>query len=132
MELFDLRFLTFDEIMQIHRRMIEAFGGTDGILSENALENCVALPMMSIFGMETSLTLWSKAATLLLCIVNRHPFVDGNKRTAWTSAKVFLLLNGFRLTTSPENGESTMIGTTQGTIDQDNLADWIESNSEPL
>ena len=49
------------------------FVGEDGILSEEALENCVALPMMAIFGTETSTSLWSKAATLLHCIANRHP-----------------------------------------------------------
>jgi death-on-curing protein len=112
--------------------MIEVYGGEDGILSENALENCVALPMMSIFGTEITSSLWSKAAMLLLCIANRHPFVDGNKRTAWTTAKVFLLLNGFRLTAPPENGESIIIGVVQGTIDRDNLADWIKNNSEPV
>ncbi len=126
-----MRYLTFDEIVQIQRRMIEVFGGEGGILSENALENCVALPMMSIFGTETSSSLWQKAATLLLCIANRHPFVDGNKRTAWTATKVFLRLNGFRLTTPPENGESTIIGVVQGAIDRDGLADWIKNNSKP-
>ncbi|MBE0525991.1 MAG: type II toxin-antitoxin system death-on-curing family toxin [Candidatus Thorarchaeota archaeon] len=127
-----MRYLTFDEIVKIHERMIEVFGGESGILSENALENCVAMPMMSIFGTETSSSLWSKAATLLLCIANRHPFVDGNKRTAWTAAKVFLRLNGFRLTTTPEDGESTVIGVVRGIIDQDDLADWIRNNSEPV
>lgn len=77
-----MRHLTFDEIIIIHSRMIEAFGGETGILSEEALENCVALPMMFIFGTETSPSLWSKAATLLHCIAIRHPFIDGNKRTA--------------------------------------------------
>jgi len=127
-----LKYLTFDEIVHIHRRMLEVFGGEDGMLSEDALENCVAQPMMSIFGIETSSSLWSKAATLLLCIARRHPFVDGNKRTAWAAAKIFLLLNGYRLTTTPEIGESTIIGVVLGTVDRENLADWIKTNSEPV
>jgi len=112
--------------------MIEVFGGEGGILSENALENCVALPMMSIFGTETNPSIWSKAATLLLCIANRHPFVDGNKRTSWAAAKVFLLLNGFQLTSSLEEGERTVIGVVKGIVDTGVLADWIETNSDPL
>ena len=127
-----MRYLTFDEIMGIHNRMIEVFGGEDGILSEEALENCVALPMMSIFGTETSPSIWSKAATLLHCIAARHPFVDGNKRTAWTAAKVFLLLNGYRLTATVENAETTLLGVIRGDIDSEELTDWIEEHSKVI
>ncbi len=112
--------------------MIAEFGGEEGILSEDAIENCVALPMMSIFGSEPNPSLWSKAATLLLCLANRHPFIDGNKRTAWAAAKVFLLLNGFRLSISPDIGEKTVIGVVQELIDTETLADWIENNSKAI
>ena len=127
-----MRYLTFDEIMGIHNRMIEVFGGEDGILSEEALENCVALPMMSIFGTETSPSIWSKAATLLHCIATRHPFVDGNKRTAWTAAKVFLLLNGYRLSATVKNAETTLLGVIQGDIDSEELTDWVEEHSNVI
>ena len=127
-----MRYITFDEIVQIHKRMIEVFGGENGIISEDAIENCVALPMLHIFGTETNPTMWLKAATLLLCLANRHPFVDGNKRTAWAATKIFLFLNGYRLTVSTENGEGTVIGVVEGTIDTDDLAEWLEANSENL
>jgi len=127
-----VRYLTFDEIMRIHNRMIEVFGGEDGILFEESLENCVALPMMSIFGTETSPSIWSKAATLLHCIATRHPFVDGNKRTAWTAAKVFLLVNGYRLTATVENAEATLLGAIRGDVDSEELTDWIEEHSKVI
>ena len=127
-----MRYLTFDEIMRIHNRMIEVFGGEDGILSEEALENCVALPMMYIFGTETSPSIWSKAATLLHCIAARHPFVDGNKRTAWTAAKVFLFLNGYRLTATIENAETALLGVIRGDIDSEELTDWVEEHSKAI
>jgi len=112
--------------------MIEVFGGEDGILFEESLENCVALPMMSIFGTETSPSIWSKAATLLHCIATRHPFVDGNKRTAWTAAKVFLLVNGYRLTATVENAEATLLGAIRGDVDSEELTDWIEEHSKVI
>ncbi|MGY5876528.1 MAG: type II toxin-antitoxin system death-on-curing family toxin [Candidatus Thorarchaeota archaeon] len=127
-----MRFLSFDEIVIIHRKMIEVFGGESGILSEASLENCVALPMMSVFKTEISPSLWAKAATLLHCIATRHPFIDGNKRTAWTSAKVFLLLNGFRLRADTEDAESTILKVVQGIIDTEELTSWIETHSEPI
>jgi death-on-curing protein len=127
-----MRYLTFNEILSIHNRMIKLFGGEGGILSEESLENCVALPMMSIFGTEPSPSLWAKAATLLHCITVRHPFIDGNKRTAWTAARVFLLLNGYRLVATTEAAEDIVLGVTSGDIILEDLAGWIEEHSEAI
>ncbi|NWF96915.1 MAG: type II toxin-antitoxin system death-on-curing family toxin [Candidatus Thorarchaeota archaeon] len=127
-----MRYLTFDEIVVIHGRLIDAFGGEGVILSEEALENCVALPMMAVFGRETSSSLWLKAATLLHAIVTRHPFVDGNKRTAWTAAKVFLLVNGFRLSAQAEDAERVVLRTVKGEIGVKELARWIELHSKEV
>jgi len=124
------RYLTFDEILAIHRTMINVFGGEDGILSSDALENCLALPMMVISGKETSPTLWSKAARLFYCIITRHPFVDGNKRTAWSAAKVFLLLNGFRLFVEVKEAESVVLKVAKGEMKVEELSEWIESHSK--
>ncbi len=125
-----MRLLTYDEILKIHSRMIKEFGGEDGILSEGAIENCIALPMLAIFGTETTPTLWSKAAMLLHCIATRHPFVDGNKRTAWTAAKVFLLLNGFRLSAEVDEAESIVLSIVGGDTDIDAIAKWIREKSK--
>ncbi|MHA1928930.1 MAG: type II toxin-antitoxin system death-on-curing family toxin [Candidatus Thorarchaeota archaeon] len=127
-----MKYLTFDEICTIHMRMIKEFGGEGGILSEGALENCVALPMMSVFSIETSPTLWLKAASLLHCIATRHPFVDGNKRTAWTSAKIFLLLNGFRLSARVDEAENIVLGVVQGEINPEELAEWIKIHLDEI
>lgn len=124
-----MRYLSFDEILRIHDRMIVDFGGEAGILSEGSLENCVALPMMSVFGTETSKSVWSKAAALMHCIEIRHPFVDGNKRTGWTAARVFLLLNGFGLNASTENAETTVRRVAQGEMEPTELAEWMRVHS---
>ncbi len=112
--------------------MIAVFGGESGVLSQEGLENCLALPMMSVYGTETNPSLWEKAASLLHCLVTRHPFVDGNKRTSWAAAKVFLLLNGFRLSTEHDDGEQTILNVISGKINKDQLADWIESHSNRI
>lgn len=127
-----MRFLTYDDILVIHKRMIEVFGGEDGLLSAESLENCVALPMMSVFGTETSPSLWSKAATLLHAIVTRHPFVDGNKRTAWTAAKIFLILNGHTLSVHVQEAQRVVLGVAQGETGSEELAEWIKSHSNRL
>lgn len=124
-----MRYLTYDDVLKIHRRMIEVFGGEDGLLSGDSLENCVALPMMSVFKTETSPSLWSKAAALLHCIATRHPFVDGNKRTAWVAAKVFLRVNGVRLSARVEEAERIVVGVAKGGLDSDQLAEWMKIHS---
>jgi death-on-curing protein len=116
-------------LIRVHSRMIREFGGEDGILSEGAIENCIALPMLSVFGTETAPTIWSKAATLLHCIATRHPFVDGNKRTAWAAAKVFLLLNGFRLSAGVDGAEGIVLSVVKGETDLEALAEWIKDRS---
>lgn len=127
-----MRYLTFDEIVRIHSRMILVFGGEKGIVSEGAIENCVALPMLAVYEIETSPSLWTKAAVLLHCIATRHPFVDGNKRTAWGAARVFLILNGIRLKASTKNAEGIMRKVVGGEIDVDGLAKWIKLHSESI
>ena len=124
-----MRYLSIDDILEIHQTMISLFGGESGLLSEGALENCVAVPMIAVFGIEPNPTLWDKAASLMHCIVTRHPFVDGNKRTAWASMKVFLLLNDYRLATETEESESVILNVIGGVIDIDALSKWIEAHS---
>jgi len=86
--------------------------------------------MMVISGKETSPTLWSKAARLLHCIVTRHPFVDGNKRTAWSAAKVFLLLNEFRLFAEVKEAEYIVLRVAKGEMKVEELSEWMESHSK--
>ena len=127
-----MRFLTYDEILKIHSRMIKEFGGEDGLLSEGGIENCVALPMLAIFGTEATPTLWSKAAILLHCIATRHPFVDGNKRTAWTAARIFLLLNGFHLSAEVDEAETIVLSIVGGNTDIEAVAEWIREKSNKI
>ncbi len=95
------------------------------------MENRVALPMMSIFGVKTSQSLWAKAAELFHCIVTRDPFVDGNKRTGWVAAKIFLLLNGYLLSTESDKAEDVILRVVQGQIDSETLAEWMEGHASP-
>jgi death-on-curing protein len=87
-------FLSLDEILYIHTEEIKISGGEPNIRDLEGVKACVDAPKAS-FGGEYLQNLFEMAASYLACIVMRHPFVDGNKRTALGSALTFLYINGY-------------------------------------
>lgn len=87
-------FLTLDDILFIHRQEIKLSGGEPNIRDKDGVRACVDAPMAT-FGGDYLQDIFGMAASYLTCLVIRHPFVDGNKRTALTSALTFLYLNGY-------------------------------------
>ncbi len=80
----DSTFLTLDEVIEIHRDMIERYGGSFGIRDEGLLESAVAMPQAGFGEQYLHADVFEMAAAYLFHIVRNHPFVDGNKRTgAW-------------------------------------------------
>ncbi|MEU2495649.1 type II toxin-antitoxin system death-on-curing family toxin [Streptomyces sp. NPDC007883] len=86
------RHLTVSEVTAIARF---AFGGHPPELRAGGLlESAVHRPRSRMYGVAAYPDLWEQAGALLHAIASNHPFVDGNKRTAWLSTAVFLALNG--------------------------------------
>ncbi len=89
-----MRFLTLEEVLEIHASQLERFGGGSGVRSQGLLESAVAQPEASFGGEHLHRDVFEMAAAYLYHIVQNHPFVDGNKRAGLLSALVFLDLNG--------------------------------------
>jgi len=87
-------FLSLEEILFIHQQEIQAAGGEPSIRDQEGIKACVDAPKAS-YGGEYLHDLFGMAASYITCITMRHPFVDGNKRTALASALTFLYLNGY-------------------------------------
>jgi len=87
-----VRYLTLNEILRLHEMIIAESGGALNVVSLAALQSAVAQPQMMFGGEDLYPTVVDKAATIAFSIVNNHPFMDGNKRTAHAAAQVFLLL----------------------------------------
>lgn len=75
-----MRYLTLAEVVDLHRRLLQATGGAPGIRDLGALESAVAQPKATFGGADLYPTLVEKAAALCVALVVGHPFVDGNKR----------------------------------------------------
>ncbi|MBW8735755.1 MAG: type II toxin-antitoxin system death-on-curing family toxin [Streptomyces turgidiscabies] len=82
------------------------------------LESVVHRPSASMFGQEAYPDLFDKAAALLQSLAINHPFVDGNKRTAWTSCVVFLALNDVQLRPDIDTAERLVVAVASGTVDE--------------
>ena len=86
----DPKFLTLDDVIEIHGEMIARYGGSDGIRDKGLLESAVATPQASFGGDYVHTDVFEMAAAYLFHIVKNHPFIDGNKRTGAMAAFVFL------------------------------------------
>jgi len=89
-------FLSKDDIIWIHQQEIETAGGALEIRDSDGIDACVDSPKTSFEG-ELLYDVFEMAASYIACITMRHPFLDGNKRTALACALTFLYINGFTI-----------------------------------
>lgn len=85
-------FLSVAEVLAIHHLQIEEYGGSHGIRDRGLLESAVFRPQIGYYN-----DIREEAAALMESLANNHPFLDGNKRTAFASVHTFLLVNGYDL-----------------------------------
>jgi death-on-curing protein len=119
-------FLTVEDVIQIHGEMITAFGGESGLRDLGLLESAVAMPMQR-FGSEfLHNSLFMMAAAYLFHISQNHPFVDGNKRTAYTASLVFLRLNGIAIDRDTDELHEMVRAVARGELDKQAIAKSLE------
>lgn len=87
------RFLSVDEVLGLHQRQIERYGGSSGLRDLGLLQSAVSLPAASFDGAWLHSSLEEMAAAYLFHLAQNHPFIDGNKPTAAIAMIVFLAIN---------------------------------------
>lgn len=122
------RYLTLAEVLELHRTVLERWGGAGGIRDINALESALAQPRQSFGGQDLYPDLATKAAALCFSLVLNHPFVDGNKRVGHAAMEVFLLLNGHELRATVDEQEQLMLRLAAGQLKRDALAEWVKQH----
>ena len=123
-------FLTLDEVIEIHRDMIERYGGSTGIRDLGLLESAVAMPQAGMGDQYFHSSLFEMAAAYLFHIVQNHPFVDGNKRVGAMTAFVFLKLNSFTLKVSESEFERVVRQVAEGQMKKEKIAEFLQKNSK--
>lgn len=116
-----MKFLSVDEVLAIHERLTERFGGTGGLRDPGLLESALYRPRTGYYR-----DLAQMATALFESLLMNHPFVDGNKRVAFFATDVFLRLNGWKLAVDPGDANAFLRGLLErGECDFDRLAPWI-------
>ena len=117
------RWVRLSVVLAIHDRQLAEHGGLDGIRDLKIIESALARPMnLAAYGDPDMADL---AAAYAYGIANNHGFVDGNKRTAWVTARLFLADNGQRLNFDPADAIQVMEDVAGGCIRESDLAGWF-------
>lgn len=122
-----IKFVTQAQAKAIHEQQLDLFGGATGIIDEGKLESAIFRPL-NIANYHPDASIYELAAALGYGITINHPFVDGNKRTAFIVMAVFLEINRVRLVATEVDVVSIMLGMAQSKITEQQLAIWLEQN----
>ena len=107
----------------IHDRQLAEHGGGARLRDGGALETALARPVNRwSYGEEELVQL---AAAYAFGLARNHPFADGNKRTAWIMARLFLLANGVEIEFEKAEAIATVLALDAGELSEDELADWF-------
>ena len=121
--------LALDVIYAVHGRQIAEHGGADGVRDAALIESALMRPMnLAAYGSPDAADL---AAAYAFGIARNHGFVDGNKRTAWVAARLFLRLNQVDMTFAPAEAVETMEKVAAGLVNEARLASRFRENIRP-
>lgn len=123
-----MRYLSQAEVLELHRLLIEATGGSPGIRDRGALESAVAQPQATFGGEDLYPSPSEKAAALGFSLVQNHPFLDGNKRIGHAAMETFLVLNGFEIAAGTDEQERLMLSLAAGKVGRSELVGWLNDH----
>ena len=117
--------ISAEDVLLIHSRVIEGSGGLDGLRDRDGLEAAVSAPMQTFDGKELYPTDLEKIARLGFGLASNHAFVDGNKRIGAMMTQLLLKWNGYDLTLRSGELAEMFIAIADGTAKEKDLLDWI-------
>ena len=118
--------LSLDIALAVHDRQLAEHGGPTGVRDQGMLESALARPLNQWSYGEDDLC--ALAAAYAYGIARNHPFTDGNKRTAWVFARLFLRLNSQTISFTPREAIDTVLALAAGDLTEAELADWYRAH----
>jgi len=120
-------YLTVAEVLAIHTDQIERYGGSQGVRDPGLLEAALFRPQTGYYA-----DLIEEAAALWESMSQNHPFIDGNKRTAFAATYTFLAINGARLTADAQETHDFVAGLYErNQFSMERLVPWLREHVEP-
>ena len=121
--LVEIMILTSEKILEIHQLIISNFGGTDGVLCQGTIDYLVDQ-------VNSQQDLFRQAAIALHIVADRHPFLDGNKRSAFQIAELILGSEGYFITARDEEIIEVLLKIASYQCHVDEVRKWLEKNTE--
>lgn len=122
--------VTQDILLAVHDEQIAEHGGGTGLRDAGLLASAIARPQhLVVYGEPDAAQL---AAAYAFGVARNHPFVDGNKRTAYVAAELFLALNGIALTADDAGATLTMLQLAAGDMSEEAYAGWLRQHLQAL
>lgn len=118
-------YLSVAQILALHRALVSAFGGLEGVRDRGGLESAAARPAATFGGEDLYPDLPAKAAALMHSLILNHSFMDGNKRVGAAGAELFLRVNGAELDAGDDELEAVTLATAAGEVEAEALAIWF-------
>lgn len=119
-------YLSVAQVIAMHDAFLQEFGGLPGIRDVNLLMSAIETPRGQMFGRDLYPTLYDKAAGYLYHIVCNHPFNDGNKRTGFGSALLFLKANSVATRFNKKKYENLVVEVAKGKVSREEMAYFLE------
>lgn len=123
-------FPPIDEVLAIHDRIIEASGGREGIFSFTLIHSAIERPKATFGGNDLYHSVYEKGAAMLHSLIQNHPFVDGNKRSAIAATARFFHLNGYELRLPIEETIQFTLKTQNKKTDFEEITYWLRKHAE--
>jgi len=120
-----------DIVLAVHDEQLAEHGGLAGVRDLGAVLSALARPR-NLASHENCDDLAQLAAAYAYGIARNHGFADGNKRTALVIADLFLMLNGYELTSSPTENVLTILAVAEGSLSEEGLVAWFRNNIQKL
>ncbi len=120
-------FITREAALKLHADQLESFGGTPGLRDAGLLDSALAQPQATFAGELLHPTIASQAAAYLYHLAMNHPFLDGNKRTAFAVMDTFLRLNEYTLTLTDAQAYELVLRVVERQLDKDGLIAELET-----
>jgi len=123
-----MKYITLNEVIELHDYLIAQFGGSSGIRDKGALESALAQPRATFGGIDLYPTLVEKAISLGFSLIQNHAFVDGNKRIGHLAMEIFLRMNGYKINAPINEQENIILQVASSKLGRDEFKHWLEEH----
>jgi len=127
----DIVWILDEIVLAVHDEQLAEHGGLTGIRDPGAVKSALARPR-NLASHEKCHDIAQLAAAYAYGIARNHGFADGNKRTALVTADLFLMLNGYELTSTPAENVLTILAVADGSLPEEELVAWVRNNIQEL